>query len=372
MNRVEEIIKRCRYLLADMDGDRWNDERLLMLLDEGQKLIVRKTNFLRSTSLFEIDENNNKVKLPDDFQALDTILYADSPLSVTDSYTADNEIKGWETNIGNPQFAIVDMTDKGQLYVTPRPSGTNELIVDFGLGNETLKYDSEYTKPTGKILRSDALNTLPEGFFGVLFALEGSDKEDFGFMFSPCFSVDEDYGFCMFHYPLLYGVTLLGQEDFGFNSIGENYGLINSWDIQSVDNFTTTTTVGQGVLTNFNTDSKYGMVTNINDEGDLYGFVTSAKETKMPELKVRYYRKPKDIKSKEDTLELDSSADLALKYYIVAMCLRDDMDAQNRAAGNEYLQLFTAELKDNFVEASKHFLGTSRYYDLQVKYFSGF
>ena len=48
MSRISSIIIRTRDTLADPEGDRWSDERLLRLIDEAQKDICRRAKLLRT------------------------------------------------------------------------------------------------------------------------------------------------------------------------------------------------------------------------------------------------------------------------------------------------------------------------------------
>lgn len=91
----------------------------------------------------------------------------------------------------------------------------------------------------------------------------------------------------------------------------------------------------------------YGVVTEIDGFtfNSVYGVVTSLEE--LLETIVMYYiKKPTEVTTIDDELPFDSSWDNAIKYYVCGHTLRDDKDTQNRAMGNEELQLYTDELKE--------------------------
>src|SRR5690606_15746767 len=103
-------------------------------------------------------------------------------------------------------------------------------------------------------------------------------------------------------------------------------------------------------ITDFTASSPYGLVTSFIEDGveienflSNYGTVSSISETDNG-LTVYYIRKPKEITSLEDELEIDSMFDTAIKYYVTGMALRDDLDTQNRTLGKEELDLYTREL----------------------------
>jgi hypothetical protein len=61
-------------------------------------------------------------------------------------------------------------------------------------------------------------------------------------------------------------------------------------------------------------------------------------------LHVRYIYRPKKVSPTVEP-EVPEMFDKAIKHYVVGAALRDDRETQNRALGNEELQLFTEELQ---------------------------
>ena len=67
-------------------------------------------------------------------------------------------------------------------------------------------------------------------------------------------------------------------------------------------------------------------------------------ETTPRKLLIEFFHTPPPITTVSDTnLLVPDYCDTALKHYIVGMCLRDDLDAQNRSFGIEELKLFDVE-----------------------------
>jgi hypothetical protein len=61
-------------------------------------------------------------------------------------------------------------------------------------------------------------------------------------------------------------------------------------------------------------------------------------------LQVRYIYRPSKVSSTVEP-EVPEMFDKAIKHYVVGAALRDDRETQNRAMGNEELQLFSEELQ---------------------------
>ena len=66
MSRIADILRKARYRLADPDGDRWTDERLIQLVDEGQRDIAHQTRILKGETTLEMVVNQAIYALPDD------------------------------------------------------------------------------------------------------------------------------------------------------------------------------------------------------------------------------------------------------------------------------------------------------------------
>ncbi len=105
-------------------------------------------------------------------------------------------------------------------------------------------------------------------------------------------------------------------------------------------------------------DSPYGTLVDINGftMSDIYGVVTDVEisqeeyDNTLPppiaSLVIYYIKKPSTITSINSTLDIGDIYDSALKFYVTGKALKDDMDAQNRAAGNEELGYYERELKE--------------------------
>lgn len=101
-----------------------------------------------------------------------------------------------------------------------------------------------------------------------------------------------------------------------------------------------------------------------------YGVMVGVAQVTNISLTV-YYLKIADLISEiTDTLEIGTTFDQALKFYITGMALLDDKDTENRARGREELGFFEAELTKAKKDSSLDFTTKSDQYD--VPYIGGF
>lgn len=364
---VADLVKDIRYTLADIEGNRWNDERLLMLINEAQKTIAKQTRSLRKTFQFNLEVGKTQVILPADFDSLDSAMYDDKILGMVDTYTLDLNKPNWEKEIGTPEYVVFDMQDAGKISLYPKPRGKDSLLMSFDrVRNVDYNYKTE--KAIGKILTEDTYLDLESyGFINV---------GDYGLL-----DIGESgYGMPIQSLPVYYGVIEWANnkiEPFGITDITPSYGFLDVYDLMVFADFTMVNRTSDisGAITNVSGFDKdfYGIITNISindiDSKEKYGFISKIKEIDT-KFKIRYLRKPAELFSLDGILEINDNLSKAVKYYVVSACLRDDMDTQNRTVANEFLQLYNREIYEGTVDSSRQYINTNRYYE--TKYFNGF
>jgi len=256
MSRISDILIRVRDTLADPTGDRWDDPRLLRLVDEAQKDIVRHAKLLNKTYSMIIPANTNSIELPEDLMLLTRVTVNNEKLDFITRETLDKINIHWETDVGKPRYIITDKIGPRELQVYP------------------ILEDSSYS-----------------------LAVPGTP-----------FTIDD-----------------------------------------------------------------FGIVTDIEDGSsnvsDLFGAVTQILESSYLFV-IHYLKKPNTISSIDDQLEIDEIFDKAVKYYVVGKALRDDMDTQNRAVGNEELGFYTRELEEAIKEKALDYVTTGKRFE--VSYIGGF
>lgn len=100
----------------------------------------------------------------------------------------------------------------------------------------------------------------------------------------------------------------------------------------------------------------------------LFGEVSFVAEL-PPAVTIQYFALASEVTSVNDTLQISSMYDKALKYYITGNALRDDLDTQSRQMGAEELALYQGELTLAKASAAKNFTFSA---DRQTKYIGPF
>lgn len=115
--KAKDIINKSRFTLSDSARDRWTDERLLSLLNDGIVDMAKHTTLFVKELFYTIQ--NEVVDL--DFSPVMTKLvraeYLDKPLPIKSFEEMDKEVgKGWQLERGSEAKALVYNKQRGGLY----------------------------------------------------------------------------------------------------------------------------------------------------------------------------------------------------------------------------------------------------------------
>lgn len=288
--RIEEILVRARDTLTDPLKERWDDARLLRLLDEGQKVLATKARLLRSNVPVPLAAGVFEYTLPPSVSpSVSVINTAGQPVVVTSTslqYALPN-------NIFSFTRAVNELGDP---------------ILLLSHAHADNRYGRNWEAKTGPTVQA------------IIF-----DKQD-----QTKFRV----------YPIP-DETVVGSTTTQLATLNSLYGI----------------TVAGGL------SSTYDLVSS------PYGVMTGVAQISNTSFTIYYIRYPAVITAVTDNLEIHEAYDVALKFYICGMALRDDKDVQNRSLGNEELQLFREKLADAITESSLDFSSESTKYE--VPYFGG-
>lgn len=127
MSRISEIILRARDTLADPDGARWSEARLLRLIDECQKDICLRAKVLRDKADVNVFAQTGEYTLPDEVMLLDRVLYGGVNLPYISHSELDRTLIGegrydWEKTTGIPKYLVFDKMNRRQVKLYPIPS----------------------------------------------------------------------------------------------------------------------------------------------------------------------------------------------------------------------------------------------------------
>lgn len=176
MSRITDILTRVRDTLADPDGDRWSDDRLIRLIDDAQKDIVRRAKLLRSKALVPLYNNNPLIHLPTDMLLLDKAIYDGKDMPFISHREADRIDSNWESKLGTPEYLVYDKQNKFRAKLYPAPNNIDEVNVvinDFGVITEFT--DIDFATGNGvltSLFPYDAIDM--DGDFGVTSDLIGN------------------------------------------------------------------------------------------------------------------------------------------------------------------------------------------------------
>lgn len=347
MSRISKILDSVRYTLGDRDGSRWPDARLLQLLDEGQKDLVRQTKLLRKTSFITPKDYNEPTiyQMPDDFMVLTKATYEDEKLNIVSHENLDEQDPTWEqrTTESTPDALVYDRLNQGLVRVYPKPLvGQVDTYIFENTGYlEDIAYDlsSDY----GIIVDGEDGDTFT-GDYGVT-----TDMDYLGYVFDgtcPGLAIVDDF------------------ESLDANGNPTDFGLVVEVEELMKDVVVRDSTYGfVATIDDYTVNSDFGCLATLSDEdvdaelfNSDFGCVTEITEQATPpQIKIYYVYKPSEITSLTDSLEVNDNWDQALKHYVAGRALRDDIDAQNRQMGGEELQLYMKELTEAARQSSEDF-----------------
>lgn len=117
---AKEILKQARYTLSDLSKDRYSDERLLALLDQGVKDIAKNTTIFVEFSYIVIA--NNVVDY--DFSPIATkivrVEYLDQPVDFKTYADMDRNGRLWQHEVGDrPKAFVVDNHKRAYVKMYP-------------------------------------------------------------------------------------------------------------------------------------------------------------------------------------------------------------------------------------------------------------
>lgn len=382
MNRIEKILLRVRDTLADPNGERWSNERLIRLLDEAQKDICRRAKLLRAKTQFIVFDGQEYYQMPDDFLLLDKVYINNQPIPLVGHTDLDAQWDKWDTLKGRVSGVIYDKQRRGKIRLFPIP--------DYANGDRfkvVPSYNSYYYGKVrgsyGVVANISDAGQFTNDVYGVTTDITGIFQWQESFLDMPkvvvkAYKMQSKFGLVnsiVLDYTPEYSVSPeFGTISFVSGADIDVYGIVTGVDgVEGYDvNFTDTTGEGvsfgifekPGFLSVF---PKRGMIVDICNAVSLenVGFIS---QIELPDKKdvvfsspyglayeatiiknmmeVFYIKKPADITGLDSKIEIDDCFDIALKYYVAGKAFRDDIDAQNRALGAEELQFYERELAE--------------------------
>ena len=355
MSRISKILVRVRDSLSDPNGDRWSDDRLLRLLDDAQRDIAIKAKLIRKFRTIPLVQGQALYDLHSEVYALQRVTYGSEVLPLkTRDYMDRHVDSDWETDTGSPEYIIYDKTNLGQIQVYPIPdSSLGGGAYEFTAGLSREWNGADFSSHYGVVADSGTLGDSFSSVFGVTTDIDylTVTLEDGTFVCDT--TTDAELS-------SVYG--LVTDLDDGlyiyYDRSGGLYGVVT--DVSDM-----TLSSEYGVLADIElfTDAEANVFLNGSDPENINGTygVTTSLDADGAALRYHYLYDTDEVSSVDDTLAIDSVFDIALKYYVVGMALRDDMDTQNRSLAQEYLALYERELQEATRVSERDFTQTTQY-----------
>ena len=382
--RITNILTRVRDTLADPRKERWSDERLLRLLDEGQQDVAKQSKILKGTFDLSLSIDQAKYDLPDDLWLITRATFDDYEIPlvsydlmderarkavVADRNTSEHERRnGYGTNLGDRWTRTnweLDTSSRIEALVYDNRN-LNEITV-YPIPNEDIA-ENAYTFQNSGFL--DPSITQTNSPFGVLTGVPDTDEllDEFGVTIdadSVVFIITEPEG-CN-------GVSLV--SDVGFDS---PFGLIAEIeDTISTVGFKGDELLGVTVsIDDYTIDTVFGAVIDLYDPAiavenfnSPFGVITGVNES-VALVRIWYIKLPQILTSLDQDLEIPPMFDVALKHYVIGHALRDDIDTQYREMGAESIKLYGREL--GIAQETNRTDGTRNAVNFTPTYRSGF
>lgn len=174
--RTQQIIDSARITLADPRKERWSDDDLLALLQEGQHDFCLQTEMLSGNAYIYLKAGEPSFALPADCWRLTRVLNAGNKLPFLTHYDMDSRYgtyngpfdqasgKTWETDIGLPKALVYDRRNPTVCRVYPIPE---ESANEAPVASVTATSGSPYIVDTYGVAES-ITGFILEPIFGVI------------------------------------------------------------------------------------------------------------------------------------------------------------------------------------------------------------
>ena len=335
--RIQKILDSARRTLADPNAQRWSDDDLLALLDEGQKDFAQQTLSLLGETDVGLPLNTPYFDLPPDCMRLTRILYNGAKLPFVSHAELDNRSTttngffnqqggaDWESDTGSPLAYVYDrhVQTVGRVYPMAQDPFETDVYSFEGVYSVSAGYTNDFGVVT--FLPNDDLSSD----YGIVSAMPGL-SDDFGVTVNVLAPIDT-------------------TPDPGF---GVEVGITD---------FTTSPLLG---LTADTSTDEYV----VNPDVMPFG-VISAMEDQVSYVHAYYIKNPADVTTVDDTLDINPMYDLAMKFYVTGQAFFNDLDAGNQQKGTQQLGIYDRHVANAKRERQRDFTSASAH---QTLYRSGF
>lgn len=130
---AKDVIKSARFMLSDTATQRWTDERLLALLNDGLTDIAKTTILFIDTVYVELINDQTDYDFSSFAVKIVRVEYEDKPLALSSFSEMDKKSPLWQQAEGEKLKAyLLDKQREANIKVYPKLKNANLANVDFG------------------------------------------------------------------------------------------------------------------------------------------------------------------------------------------------------------------------------------------------
>jgi hypothetical protein len=120
---VSSLISAIRPLVGDENSTRYTDDRILDIINEAQRDLVKKTGMLVTKSEIALVAEQADYTLPSDLYSLSRVTVGGIRIPFSSTSLMDEKSDSWENVVGtSPEYIIYDQSNLDEIRVYPIPS----------------------------------------------------------------------------------------------------------------------------------------------------------------------------------------------------------------------------------------------------------
>jgi hypothetical protein len=316
-------------ILSDHNQTRYKEDTMLRLINRACEDINTQALILRASISLPIIAGVSEMEIADDFYLLDRVSYNGEELPVISYNEMDEKVSFWERDEGCPECVIYDKQKFDQIKIYPVPSVNcpeiAERIPFYPQDHQDLLIKD--IDIYGCVTDSASIDEFNSVFGCVTAMTEAQDGESVENNFDSPFGV-------------------VGVYAVALNLASNAFGFVCDIEIE-------------GVAYDF--DGFYGVVGYIEEaEFDHMAGTIGDAFIANNTLDIIYIRKPREVSSFEDTIDLPEIYHSAIIYYVAFNFLLFDSDSKNRGYAKDLQGLYVEELKKAIKNSSRNWTKNSR------------
>lgn len=130
---VKDLLVRTRHILSDLTANRWSDDRLIILLNEGLNDIAKNTILFVENAYIKLSAQQTEYDFSSFAVKVLRIEYMDEPLLCLSHSELDRKDSSWQQREGPYLRAyVLDKQKEARVKLYPKLQNSNLSVIDFG------------------------------------------------------------------------------------------------------------------------------------------------------------------------------------------------------------------------------------------------